>query len=160
MYLTVRAAFLAVILGAAAAAAEPAPRWVIDAQDSAREPALRLLALLAQGDIRAAAALSSAPQRRYEVLRDYRDAVGEEGFRRAYQRYFEPRNALVAEAALGPRRLLIWRLGEADDQLAGQFFIEVEGRFLLDDVPSPQRAQLQRVLQDYREQHDRGRDDR
>jgi len=68
VYLTVRAALLAVILGAAAASAEPAPRWVIHAQDSAREPALRLLALLAQGDIRAAAALSSAPQRRYEVL--------------------------------------------------------------------------------------------
>lgn len=150
MYLTVRAALLAVILGAAGAAAEPAPRWVSDARDSAREPALRLLALLAQGDIRAAAALSNAPQRRYEVLRDYRDAVGEEGFRWAYRRYFEPRNQLVAEAALGPRRLLIWRLGEAQDHVAGQFFIEVDGRFLLDDVPSAERARLERLLHDYR----------
>ena len=84
------------------------------------------------------------------MLRDYRDAVGEEGFKAVYGRYLHGPGRLVAEAALGPRRLLIWRLGEAQDHIAGQFFIEAGGRFLLDDVPSPGRARLQRVLQDYR----------
>jgi hypothetical protein len=156
VHLIVRAAFLAVILGAASAGAQPVPRWVTDPRDSARESALELLALLSQGDIRAAAQLSNAPQRRYEVLRDYRDSVGEESFRQAYGHYLDPSNRLLAEAALGPRRLLIWRLGgKAQDHIAGQFFIEVDGRFLLDDVPSAERASLQRVLQDYRKADNR-----
>ena len=44
----------------------------------------------------------------------------------------------------------MWDLGEANNYLAGQFFIEVEGRFLLDDVPSAERQKLQRVLEAYR----------
>jgi hypothetical protein len=72
-----------------------------------------------------------------------------------YVRYLSPPNRVVAEAALGVRRLLIWELVDADRQLAGQFFIEVDGSFLLDDIPSPERARLQRALQDYRSQNNR-----
>lgn len=125
-------------------------RWVEEGRESARGAATELLQLLAQGDIEKAARLSNAPARRYEVLKSYRDSVGEEEFRRVYGRYFEPTNRLVAEAALGRRRLLIWDLGEAGNHLAGQFFIEMEGRYVLDDVPSAQRTELQRVLEDYR----------
>lgn len=147
-----RRGLLALLLAGLAPAQAREHRWVTDPRESAREPALRLLKLLAQGDIEAAARLSNAPQRRYEVLREYRDSVGEGAFKRVYAQYFQPRNRVLAEAALGPRRLLIWDLGEASHHLAGQFFIEVEGRFLLDDVPSKERAALQRVLQDYRRQ--------
>lgn len=151
-----RLGFLAVLFAVfAASASEPGHRWVIDPRESAREPALRLLALLARGEIEAAAQLSNAPQRRYEVLREYRDAVGEEAFKAVYGRYFHPSNRVAAEAALGPRRLLIWELGEADHHLAGQFFVEVNGRFLLDDVPGPERATLRRVLDDYRKRSSR-----
>lgn len=125
-------------------------RLVIDPAESARESATRLLALLAEGHIEAAAQLSNAPQRRYEVLRDYRAQVGEAEFKRVYARYFAPGNRLVAEAAIGPRRLLIWQLGEAGGQLAGQFFVEVDGRFVLDDVPNAERQRLERVLREYR----------
>ena len=109
-----------------------------------------MLQHLAEGDIEAAAAMSNAPQRRREVLQSFRESIGEDGFKQLFARYFAPQNRLVAEVALGPRRLLIWDLGEAGNQLAGQYYIEADGKFLLDDVPDPERAQLQQVLQAYR----------
>lgn len=138
---------LAAVAGTASAADY---RLVTDPRDSARESATRMLALLAEGKLEAAAQLSNAPQRRYEVLRDYRAQVGEEEFKRVYARYFEPGNRLMAEAAIGRRRLLVWQLGQAGGRLAGQFFVEQDGRFVLDDVPNPERAALQQVLDQYR----------
>ena len=111
-----------------------------------------MLRHLADGNIEEAAALSNAPQRRLEVLRNYRDSVGEEEFKRIFGRYFAPENRLIAEVALGPHRLLVWDLGEAGNRLAGQYYVEVEGRFLLDDVPSRERSELRRMLQEIRGQ--------
>ena len=113
---------------------------------SAYETAKKLLGHLAEGDIDAAAALSNAPERRADVLRYYRETVGEEEFKRIFARYLEPANPLIAEVAIGPRRLLLWRLGEANDHITGQFYIETEGRFLMDDAPSEERTALRRVL--------------
>jgi hypothetical protein len=137
-------------LFSAAAAGAADYRLVTNPAESAKESATRLLALLAEGNIEAAAQLSNAPGRRYEVLRDYRAQVGEAEFRRVYARYFAPGNRLVAEAAIGPRRLLIWRLGEAGGQLAGQYFVEQGGAFVLDDMPNAERRKLERVLREYR----------
>jgi len=120
------------------------------APDSARDTALTVLKHLAAGDLEQAAALSNAPKQRFEILRDYRDSVGEDEFKRVFGRFLEPDNRLIAEVAIGPRRLLVWELGEAGNQLAGQFYVEVDGRFLLDDVPSRERAELRRVLRRYR----------
>jgi hypothetical protein len=120
------------------------------AQESAQPVAMLLLRYLSEGNIEAAAALSNAPQRRLEVLRSYRNAVGEDEFKRVFGRYFAPENRLIAEVAAGRHRLLVWDLGEAGNRLAGQYFIEVGGEFLLDDVPSRERSELRRVLQDYR----------
>jgi hypothetical protein len=113
---------------------------------------MRILRHLAEGKLEEAAALSNAPQRRFEVLRDYRDAVGEEEFKRVFGRYFAPENRLVAEVALGRHRLLVWDLGEAGNRLAGQYYVEVEGGFLMDDVPSAERSELRRVLEEIRGQ--------
>src|SRR5690606_28996503 len=74
---------------------------------SARPASLQLLRYLADGDLKAAAQLSNAPWHRYEVLRDYQAAVGEEEFKRIYSRYFNPDNQVLLEAAIGPRRLVI-----------------------------------------------------
>ena len=115
---------------------------------SARETARQILGHLAEGSIEKAAALSNAPQRRFEVLRDYRDSVGEEEFKRVFAQYLG--NKIVDEIAIGDRRLLIWDLAEAAHHLAGQYYVEVEGRFLMDDEPSEARARLTRVLQSYR----------
>ena len=122
------------------------------APDSARDTALTVLKYLAEGDIEHAAALSNAPPQRLDLLRGYRDSVGEDEFRRLFDRFLAPDNRLIAEVAIGPRRLLVWEL--ADSQLAGQFYIEVEGKFLMDDVPSRERAQLRGVLRRYRAQQD------
>jgi hypothetical protein len=111
-----------------------------------------MLRHLADGNIEEAAALSNAPQRRLEVLRDYRAAVGEEEFKRVFGRYFAAENRLIAEVALGRHRLLVWDLGEAGNRLAGQYYVEVEGKFLLDDVPSQERSELRRVLEGIRGQ--------
>ena len=117
---------------------------------SARETAGQVLRHLAAGSVEDAAALSNAPQRRFEVLRDYRVSVGDEEFKRIFAQYLQKR--IVAEIAIGPRRLIIWDLAEASNPLAGQFYVEAEGRFLMDDVPSEARSELRRVLQSYRKE--------
>jgi len=80
-------------------------------------------------------------------LRDYERSVGDEEFKRIFGRYFAPENRLFLEAAIGSNRLLVWDLGEAGNVLAGQYYVEVDGRFLLDDAPNENRANLQRVLE-------------
>jgi hypothetical protein len=142
------ALLLASFLGAAVAADAPA---------SARETATRVVRSLAAGDLEGVAALSNAPQRRLEVLQEYRARVGEEEFRRVFARYLE--QPIVDEIALGRHRLVIWQLADVDGHLAGQYYVEVEGRFLLDDVPSDARARLRRVLEDYRKARPSGRKD-
>lgn len=140
---------LALVLCLAACAAAPALphyRVVTDPSESARPVALQVLKHLAAGELEAAAALSNAPQRRLELLREFRDAVGEEQFRHLFGRYFAPGNRIVMEAAIGAHRLLVWDLGEAGGRRGGQYFVAVDGRFLVDDVPGLERAKLQRVL--------------
>jgi hypothetical protein len=117
---------------------------------SARATALQILKHLSSGEIEEAAVLSNAPRRRFEVLREYREQVGDTEFRRVFAQYFFPENRVIAEIAIGPRRLVIWRLGEAANHLAGQYFIEVEGKFYVDDVPSDERSRLRHVLEHYR----------
>ena len=119
-------------------------------QASARPIAERMLRYLAAGDIEQAALLSNAPRRRFDVLRDYRERVGELELRRVFSQYLFPENRVVAEIAMGPRRLIIWDLGEAGHRLAGQYYVEIEGKFLMDDVPGEERSQLQKILQAYR----------
>jgi hypothetical protein len=120
------------------------------AADSARPAAMLLLRHLSEGNIEAAAALSNAPRERLELLRGYRNAIGEQEFKRLFSRYFAPENKLIAEVAIGPRRLLVWELGEAGRQLTGQIYVESGGKFLIDDVPSAERSKLREVLEIYR----------
>jgi len=124
------------------------------APDSARGTAITVLKHLAEGDLEQAAALSNAPAQRLELLRGYRDIVGEDEFRRLFGRLLSPDNRLIAEVAIGPRRLLVWELADANRQLAGQFYIEVDGKFLMDDVPGRERAELREVLRRYRAQQE------
>ena len=121
-----------------------------DSLPSASGTAREILRLLAAGDIAQAAAHSNAPKQRSEVLSEFRDQVGPEEFMRVFERLTGPQNLLLAEVAIGEHRLLIWRLGEPAERVAGQYYVEVEGRFMLDDVPNPTRASLRRVLQSYR----------
>jgi hypothetical protein len=139
---------VALLLAAAPALAQ---ERLVDpsAPDSARDTAITVIKHLAAGDLEQAAALSNAPKQRFELLREYRDRIGEEEFKRVFGRFLEPENRLIAEVAIGPRRLLVWELGE---HLAGQFYVEVHGKFLLDDVPSKERDELRRVLRRYRSQ--------
>ena len=125
-------------------------RLVQDQSESARPTALRILRFLADGKIEEAALLSNAPKRRYEVLQDYRARVGDQEFKRVYAQYFFPENHVVAELAIGPRHLVIWELGEAGRQLTAQYFVDVDGKFLMDDVPSEERRKLRRLLDAYR----------
>jgi hypothetical protein len=129
-------------------------RVIIDASESAQPAAMQLLRHLAVGEIEAAAAMSNAPQQRLEVLQEFQRSVGEDQFKRLFGRYFAPDNRILMEAAIGKHRLVVWDLGEARHQLAGQYFVEVEGRFLMDDVPSAERSKLQRVLEAQRKKTD------
>lgn len=142
---------MSLLFSASVFAEEPSYRVITDPAESARGTAAKLLQYLAAGDIAAAAAMSNAPMRRYEVLRDYRDRVGEEEFKRIYARYQSPANRLFMEAAIGRHRLLVWDLGEAGNYLAGQYYVQVDGKFLLDDEPNDERAQLARVLRQLRQ---------
>lgn len=120
------------------------------APTSALDAAKLLNLHLSAGDIEEAALLSNAPRRRFEVLRDYRAAVGEEEFKRVFAQYFYPENRLLAEIGIGRHRLLIWDLREGANRIAGQYFVEVEGRYLIDDVPNDARTSLRWVLEAYR----------
>ena len=123
------------------------------APDTALNAAKLLNLHLSTGDLEEAAVLSTSPKRRFEVLQDYRQSVGAEEFKRVFAQYFDPANRLLAEVAIDRHRLLIWELRGAPgapSHLAGQYFIEVDGKYLLNDVPSPARAQLRHVLEAYR----------
>lgn len=146
-----RALFFCAALAAATPAAAQQERLVErGAPDSALATALAVLRHLAEGNIEEAAVMSNSPRRRFQVLSDYRRHVGDEEFKRVFGRYLAAGEQVKAEIALGPRRLLVWDLGEPEGQIAGQYYVEIEGKFLLDDVPSAERAQLRRVLQGYR----------
>jgi len=118
---------------------------VTDPAQSAASAARRVLEHLAAGDIEAAAALSNAPQRRREVLREYRARVGEPEFRRVFAEYLA--QPVLAEVALGERRLLMRRV---DGELVGQYFVRAVPDFVVDDAPGEERARLQQVLRGYR----------
>ena len=120
---------------------------------SALPVAREVLRYLAAGDITMAAAQSNAPLRRRDVLRDYLASVGEDEFKRVFSEYASDATRVVAEAAIGNHRLIVWRLAGPAGHLAGQFYVRAEGRFRIDDVPNPVRADLRRVLQAYRREH-------
>jgi hypothetical protein len=132
-----RAALAAALLAAASIAYS-------QGSPSARDTATAVVRLLSEGKIEEAAALSSHPERRREVLEDYRGRVGEDEFRRIYGQYLAGR--IVDEVIVDGHRLIIWDIGH----IAGQFFVEKGGRFLLDEEPSEARNKLQRALADYR----------
>jgi hypothetical protein len=100
---------------------------------------------LAAGNIEEAALLSNEPKRRFTVLRDYRESVGEEEFKRIFARYFLPGNRIVSEIRIGPHSLLVWDLAD-EKHYAGQYYVLVENRWLVDDVPNESRAKLRQVL--------------
>lgn len=104
---------------------------------------------LIAGKIEDAALLSNAPKRRYEVLQDYLQEAGEKEFRGVFEQYFLPGNRLVAEIGMGEHTLLVWHLAQTD-RYAGLFFIRVEDRTLMDDIPSKTRLQLRQLLEAYR----------
>ena len=143
------AALLAVLIaGCASPGIErelPAYRLITDESDSAQPVAREMLRCLAAGDIEQAAQLSNAPQRRADVLRDYRQSVGDAEFRRVFADYAARR--VIAELAIGERRLLVWDLGK---DAGGQYFVRAGDRFVIDDVPSTERSELRRLLVAYR----------
>jgi hypothetical protein len=137
----------ALVAGCAAAPPRelPAYREVVDATDSARPVAQQILQHLAAGDIEAAAALSNAPEQRAELLRAYRDRVGDAEFRRVFTEYAS--RPILREIAIGERRLLMWGISK---QLGAQYFVRAGDTFVMDDMPSAERTQLRRILNSYR----------
>lgn len=114
--------------------------------DSALNTSRLLSRYLTAGAVEDAALLSTAPRRRFEVLRDYKSEVGDEDFRQVYAKYFKPENRLAAEVTMGTHSLLVWYLRE-DDRYAGQFYVRVEDKVLVDDTPSEPRSGLRRILE-------------
>jgi hypothetical protein len=119
------------------------------APTSALDAAKLLNLYLSVGDIEEAALLSNAPRRRFEELRNFQQAYGEEEFKRVFAEYFAPENRLVAEIVIGPHSLLVWDQKRAS-RIAGQFFVSLDGRYFVDDVPSDTRTRLRWVLEAYR----------
>lgn len=104
---------------------------------------------LAEGRVEEASLLSNAPKARFERLRESFEGWSEGDFKRSYGRYFAPENRIVGEAMIDGHRLLMWYLKDTE-YLTGFFLVEIEGKFLLDDVPNGTRASLRRVLEAYR----------
>ena len=104
---------------------------------------------LAAGRVEEVSLLSTAPKARFERLRESFAGWSLDDFARAFGRYFAPGNRIVGEAAIGNHRLLMWYLSDTD-YVTGYFFVEVDGKLLLDDVPSDARTRLRRVLEAHR----------
>lgn len=104
---------------------------------------------LVAGDLEEAALLSNEPKRRYEVLRDYRDSVGVDEFKKVYASYFDPGNRVVGEARIGDYSVLVVHLA-SQKRLAGQYYARIEDRWLTDDVPTETRLKLRWVLEHLR----------
>jgi hypothetical protein len=121
------------------ATAEPEPT-------SALNTAKLLSLYLTAGKVEEAALLSTAPRRRFEILLDYKSAVGDEDFKQVYTQYFLPQNRLMAEIVMGPHSLLVWHLRD-NNAYAGQYYVRVEGKVLMDDAPSIERFRLRRILE-------------
>lgn len=142
-------ALLGVLVAACASPGDdrelPAYRLISIESESAQPVARQVLRYLAAGDIEQAAELSNAPERRAEVLRDYRQSVGDAEFRRIFADYGT--HKVIAELAIGERRLIVWDLGK---EVSGQFFVRAGERFVIDDVPSAERLELHRLLAAYR----------
>ncbi len=111
---------------------------------SALDTAKLLSRFLTAGNIEDAALLSNAPRRRFEVLTDYKAAVGDDGFKEVFNEYFDPANRLLGEIIMGSHSLLVWHLGA---RYAGQYYVQVEGKVLIDDVPNETRLRLRKVLE-------------
>jgi len=141
------------VLGACAheAPRERSPYQLIEnPAESAQPVALQILRHLAAGEIDQAAKLSNAPERRAEVLREFRARVGDDEFKRVYSEYLAPENRIITELGLGPRRLLVWKLGSAAGRVVGQYYVRVDDQFLMDDERSAERAELTRALAKFR----------
>ncbi len=105
---------------------------------------------LSTGDVEEAALLSNSPRRRFEELQKFRQAHGDDEFKRVFTEYFDPKNKLLAEVVIGPHSMLVWNQ-TMTSTIAGQFFVRVEdGRYLIDDVPNATRTSLRHVLEAYR----------
>jgi hypothetical protein len=126
-------------------AGQAQPRVITEKSESAQPVAVAILQHLAAGRIEDAAKLSNEPKRREEVLRDYMASVGEDEFKRVYAEYLS--HPVAKEIAIGPRRLIMWQLGE---RLAAQYYVQAGNSFLMDDRPSEERSALRRVLEGHR----------
>jgi len=133
----------------------PADAHLFDANavlnpDSALNTAKLVTRYLSEGRVEDASLLSNSPKARYARLRESFVGWKEDDYRRAYGRYFDAQNRIVAEIEIEGQRLLIWYLKDTD-YLAAFFLMDIEGRLLMDDVPNATRANLRRVLQAYRD---------
>jgi hypothetical protein len=123
---------------------------------SALESAKLIIFHLADGDIEQAALLSNSPRRRYEELANFKKTYGDDQFKRIFAEYFDPKNSVAAEIVVDNRSLLIWKLSSASKagtpafHYAGQYFVQIDGAYLIDDVPNDQRTRLRWVLEAYR----------
>jgi len=116
-----------------------------DALDAAR----RITRLLAAGELEDVSLLSNAPKARFDRLREAFGDWTKDEFERAFGRYFNAENRILGDAAIGRHRLLMWYLKDSD-HVTAYYFVDVDGRLLLDDAPSETRAKLRRVLEAYR----------
>lgn len=135
----------AVLLLLAPLAGQAEPRVITDRTESAQPVALAILDHLAAGRIEEAAKLSNEPKEREKVLRDYMASVGEDEFKRVFAEYRS--HPVAREIAIGPRRLVMWQLGE---RLAGQYYVQHGSTYVMDDRPSEERTALRRVLESHR----------
>ena len=119
------------------------------APTSALNTARMVVQYLARGEIEEAALLSNAPRERFGVYKDRLETWGEEQFKQLFAQYALPANPVLAEIVIGEHSLIIWNLRE-EKRLAGQFFVRIEDKVLMDDKPNAARAQLRRVLEAYR----------
>lgn len=111
---------------------------------------LALYRALTTGDMEKVAALSNDPEKTVEKYRQYRERLGDADFRKMFTSYFDGSSTYTHELTIGSHHLLL--IEDTDNAaLAAQFYEARDGKFLVDEKPSPERDQLGKLFMAIRE---------
>jgi hypothetical protein len=122
----------------------------LQSDNGAVNASLQLYRALGTADISTAAAMSNDRERTYAKYERYVERLGMAEFKKMFLSYFVGGASYTHELVIGEHHMLLVE-DPADDTIAAQFYVRVEGKYLIDEKPGPERDQLGRLFMAVRE---------
>lgn len=111
---------------------------------------LTLYRALGSADISTAAAMSNDRERTYTKYEKYLERIGPAEFKKMFASYFVGGASFTHELIIGAHHMLLVE-DSTDDTIAAQFYVVADGKYLIDEKPSPERDQLGAIFNAVRE---------